>query len=243
MCTGNSARSQLAEAIVNRDYSDEFEAFSAGSSPKDIDPRTIKTLQEHGYSIENMKSKPLDAFSGSEFDYLITLCASAYTECATIPGVTETISWDISQPKLKAVNDSFELTFTEIEKRIHLFSIVHSDHPESEFDSVAFFKSLADKTRMMILALLYIEKELSVSELANALQEPQPTISRALAQFRKSGLLQDRRQGLWVYYSISSAVPHWATVVLDQAIIANHVKLQAIIKLLNSNERPKIEHL
>ncbi len=242
VCTGNSARSQLAEAIINRDYSDKYQAFSAGSSPKDIDPRTIKTLQAHGYATDTLQPKSLAAFDGQQFDYLITLCTSAHAECTAIPGVTETISWDVPQPKLKAINDAFEPTFVELEKRIHHFMVVHSEEDDDRLDATELFKCLSDKTRLMIAAMLLIEQELSVGELSEALQEAQPTISRALAQLRRCGILKDRRQGLWVYYSISPMLPLWAKEILEQAVLAKHTQLRSAITLLNAIDRPKIDH-
>lgn len=242
VCTGNSARSQLAEAIVNRDYGDQYIAYSAGSSSKKIDPRTFKTLEAHGYPTDNMRSKALDTFDGKEFDYLITLCTSAHSECAAIPGVKEMLSWDVPQPKLKAVDDSFTPTFDELKKRIHLFTLVHSEEPEDELDITSLYKCFSDKARLMIAVMLYVEKELSVGELCESLQEPQPKVSRALAQLSKCGLLQSRRQGLWVYYSISPSLPSWAVAILEQSVIAKHQQLHATIKLLNAMDRPHIDH-
>ncbi|CAM4416240.1 metalloregulator ArsR/SmtB family transcription factor [Vibrio agarivorans] len=242
VCTGNSARSQLAEAIVNHDYGDDYIAYSAGSVSKKIDPRTFSTLEAHGYPTDNMHSKALDAFDGKEFDYLITLCTSAHSECAAIPGVKETLSWDVPQPKIKAIDNSFSPTFEELKKRIHLFTLVHNDEPEDELDITSLYKCISDKARLMIVAMLYIEKELSVGELCESLQEPQPKISRALSQLSKCGLLQSRRQGLWIYYSISSTLPSWAIAILEQTVIAKHQQLHATLKLLNAMDRPRIDH-
>ena len=111
LCTGNSARSQMAEAIINQDYSDRYEAFSAGSHPKDIDARTINTLEIHGYPTTGLTSKPMDAFQGQHFDFLITLCTSAKAECGTIPGIENTLSWDLAPPKLIAKPEDKNFTF------------------------------------------------------------------------------------------------------------------------------------
>lgn len=242
VCTGNSARSQLAEAIINRDYSDKFTAFSAGSSPKEIDPRTFSTLEAHGYSTHNIESKPLETFDGKAFDFLITLCSSAQAECATIPGVSEMIAWDIPQPTLKAINDDFEPTLIELEKRIHLFSVVQSEEPEDSLDTNTLFKCLSDKTRLMIASLLHIENELTVSELTEALQETQPAISRAVAVLRRNRIIKDRRQGAWVFYAIEPSLPDWASAILEQTVVARHHQLRSAISLLNGTDRPKIDH-
>lgn len=142
----------------------------------------------------------------------------------------------------KPEDTNFESTFIELQERIHLFSLVHSDTPTDTLDAVQLNKCLSDNTRLMITALLHIEKELSVGELSIALQEPQPKISRGLAQLKSCRLLQDRRQGQWVFYSISATLPEWARVTLNQQVIAKHASLQAALRLLNTCERPNREH-
>ncbi|QBF84813.1 metalloregulator ArsR/SmtB family transcription factor [Shewanella maritima] len=79
---------------------------------------------------------------------------------------------------------------------------------------LTFYKSLADETRLLSLLLIATEQELCVCELMQALDESQPKISRHLAQLRKAGLLQDRRQGQWVFYRISQSLPQWMQQVL-----------------------------
>ncbi len=76
------------------------------------------------------------------------------------------------------------------------------------------FRALADTTRLRSLLLLQREGELCVCELTHALGESQPKISRHLAQLREAGLVDDRRQGLWVYYRLHPELPAWATEVL-----------------------------
>ncbi|USD67234.1 metalloregulator ArsR/SmtB family transcription factor [Vibrio sp. SCSIO 43136] len=242
ICTGNSARSQLAQAVVNRHYGKDFEAFSAGSSPKDVDPRTLETLSAHGYSTEGIYSKSLSEFDDQEFDFMITLCSSAKSECGLLENTKQALSWDISPPKFKEIDDSFAFTLKELEKRIRLFSLVHSPEPQDRLDVTIFNKCMSDNTRLMISAMLHIEKELSVGELCDALQQSQPKISRALAYLRNVGILNDRRQGLWVFYSISKTLPDWALTMLDQMVVAKHIPLQATIKLLNASNRPDIDH-
>ena len=80
-----------------------------------------------------------------------------------------------------------------------------------------FFKCLADETRLRCLLLLQRRGELCVCELTQALQMSQPKISRHLALLRSYRLLQDRRQGAWVYYRIRPDLPGWALAVLDSA--------------------------
>ena len=80
-----------------------------------------------------------------------------------------------------------------------------------------FFKCLADETRLRCLILLQRRGELCVCELTQALQMSQPKISRHLALLRTCRLLQDRRQGAWVYYRLHPALPDWALTVLTSA--------------------------
>jgi len=82
-------------------------------------------------------------------------------------------------------------------------------------DQVNFFKCLSDETRLNIVKLIAENKELCVCDLTEKLQLSQPKISRHLALLRASGLLQDRRQGQWVYYSINPKLANWCYEILD----------------------------
>ncbi|MEE2000962.1 metalloregulator ArsR/SmtB family transcription factor [Alkalimonas sp. MEB108] len=80
---------------------------------------------------------------------------------------------------------------------------------------IDFFKALADDTRLQMLLLIQQEEELCVCELMAALNEHQPKISRHLAQLRKQGILQDRRQGQWVFYRLAASLTPWEQQVLQ----------------------------
>ncbi|AYA69485.1 ArsR family transcriptional regulator [Acinetobacter sp. WCHA55] len=82
-------------------------------------------------------------------------------------------------------------------------------------DQINFFKCLADETRFNIVMLVVVNHELCVCDLTEKLKLSQPKISRHLALLRSSGLLQDRRQGQWVYYSLNPNLPTWCTDVLN----------------------------
>ena len=102
------------------------------------------------------------------------------------------------------------------------------------------FKCLADATRARLTLLILREGELCVCELIHALDDSQPKISRHLAQLRSCGLLQDRRQGQWVYYRINPALPAWVTQVLETTLQANQPWLQNdALRLDAMGDRPQ----
>ncbi len=81
LCTGNSARSQLAEGIMRHYRGGEFEVFSAGTDPQSVHPKTIEVLREIGIDSSGQQSKHIDDLSTKDFDYIITLCSSAAQNC------------------------------------------------------------------------------------------------------------------------------------------------------------------
>ncbi len=83
-------------------------------------------------------------------------------------------------------------------------------------DPTDLFRSLADPTRLRCLLLMHALGELCVCELTHALVEPQPKISRHLAQLRQAGLVNDRREGLWIHYQLHPELPAWVNAVLSE---------------------------
>jgi arsenate reductase len=99
LCTGNSARSQMAEAFLRKYAGDEYEAYSAGIRPIGIARYTIRVMEEVGISLEGHGSKHVDDFIGKiDFDYLITVCANAEKECPVFPAAVKRIHWDLEDP-------------------------------------------------------------------------------------------------------------------------------------------------
>lgn len=98
-------------------------------------------------------------------------------------------------------------------------------------DQVSFFKCLSDETRLNIVTLISDNKELCVCDLTDKLQLSQPKISRHLALLRASGLLQDRRQSQWVYYSINPNLPMWCFEILST--LKKTQSLQEVIDIKN----------
>jgi ArsR family transcriptional regulator, arsenate/arsenite/antimonite-responsive transcriptional repressor len=82
-------------------------------------------------------------------------------------------------------------------------------------DAPLLFKALSDPTRLRCIVLLVRYEELCVCELTHALALPQPKISHHLASLRRAGLVSDRKEGLWIYYRINTALPAWAIKVIQ----------------------------
>jgi arsenate reductase len=100
LCTGNSARSQMAEAYLRRHARDRFEVHSAGLEPKGINPFTVRVMEEAGYDLSGQRAKDVTEYLGRDhFGYLITVCAHAEEHCPkTFLGVSERIHWPIEDP-------------------------------------------------------------------------------------------------------------------------------------------------
>lgn len=98
LCTGNSCRSQMAEAWTRVLKGDRIEAFSAGVNPHGIDQRAVRVMAEAGIDISNQRSKDLDTFDDMEFDYVITLCDKANQACPVFPAKTRVFHAGFDDP-------------------------------------------------------------------------------------------------------------------------------------------------
>src|SRR5690349_7230401 len=100
LCTGNSARSQMAEAFIHKHADDRFEAHSAGLEPKGLNPLTVKVMNEIGIDISGQTSKGIDTYLGKmHFHYLVTVCDDADKNCPTVwPGVNKRMHWSFQDP-------------------------------------------------------------------------------------------------------------------------------------------------
>ena len=107
LCTGNSARSQMAEGLLRHLAGDQFEIFSAGVAPTTVRAEAIEVLAEIGIDISKQRSKSVDEFLGQEFDYAITVCDNANEQCPIFPGQTKRIHWSFADPA--AVEGDHEL--------------------------------------------------------------------------------------------------------------------------------------
>ena len=98
LCTGNSARSQMAEGLLRHDAGGRFEVASAGVAPSHVRTEAIAVMNEVGIDISTHRSKSIDEFTGHEFDYVITVCDNANEHCPVFPGQTKRIHWSFEDP-------------------------------------------------------------------------------------------------------------------------------------------------
>jgi len=98
LCTGNSARSQMAEGLLRHDSGDRFEVESAGTKPSSVRPEAIQVMREIGIDISGHRSKSVDAFAGETFDYVLTVCDHAKENCPIYPGHSNRLHHDFQDP-------------------------------------------------------------------------------------------------------------------------------------------------
>lgn len=118
LCTGNSARSQMAEGFLRHDVGDRFEVSSAGTNPKPVRPEAVAVMREIGIDISAQRSKHVDDFAGHSFDYVLTVCDHAREACPIFPAATRMIHRDFPDP---AALDASEA------ERLALFRRVRDD--------------------------------------------------------------------------------------------------------------------
>lgn len=99
LCTGNSCRSQIAEAWLRKFARDQFEVYSAGLEPHGVNPYTITVMEEAGVDLDGHRSKHIDEFIGKiNFNYLITVCGNADERCPVFPGMGIRHHWPFEDP-------------------------------------------------------------------------------------------------------------------------------------------------
>jgi ArsR family transcriptional regulator, arsenate/arsenite/antimonite-responsive transcriptional repressor / arsenate reductase (thioredoxin) len=138
LCTGNSARSQMAEALVETLTSGAVETASAGSHPKPLHPSAVRVMGERGIDISDRRSKHLSEFAEESFDYIVSLCDRVREVCPEFPGGPELIHWSIPDPAREGRSDAetypaFERTADELANRIpFLLELIASTAPPQE---------------------------------------------------------------------------------------------------------------
>ena len=112
VCSGNSARSQMAEALIRHEAGDVFEVSSAGTHPGQVRVEAVAVMLDLGIDISAQGSKALTEFEGQKFDFVITVCDKAREECPVFPGEPQRLHWPFEDPA----------AFTETgEERLHAF--------------------------------------------------------------------------------------------------------------------------
>ena len=126
VCTGNSARSLMAEALLRHSGGAAFEVHSAGTEPKGVNPLTLRVLAEAGLDGSFARSKSVTEFVGESFDYVITVCDQARQSCPVFPGGGAGLHWGYEDPADAVGTDEerlvvFRRVFTQLGERIHQF--------------------------------------------------------------------------------------------------------------------------
>jgi len=126
VCTGNSARSILGEALLRHLGGDRVEACSAGTHPGTVNPLSLRVLEEAGISTMGLRSKSVNEYLGQRFDYVITVCDDARDACPVFPGVHESMHWGFPDPARAEGTDeerlaAFRSVLTGLGQRIHQF--------------------------------------------------------------------------------------------------------------------------
>ena len=244
ICVANACRSLMAEALLRHTAGGQFEVYSAGTAPTEVDERARQAIAELGVSTQGLRSKAIADVADIAFDYVITLCDKSNLECVSLPGAEEYIAWNFADPASSPQKNAYHTTLHEIHERIKMFVLINnkpvtrSARPAT-INPVELFKCLADETRLRIALLIALEKELCVCELTSALEEAQPKVSRNLALMRNCGLLEDRRSGQWVYYRFDPLLPDWVARTLKQALDANINWLRPEVqRLWHMRDRP-----
>lgn len=126
VCTGNSARSQLAEALLTHHGQPDFEVASAGTEPRGVHPLAVETLAGYGIDWSQAHSKSIDEYLGQSFDYVITVCDRARQTCPVFPGSENTLHWGLEDPaEVDGTDDkrreAFRRTAMELNLRLRPF--------------------------------------------------------------------------------------------------------------------------
>ncbi len=127
LCTGNSARSQMAEGLLRHDAGNVYDVFSAGTKPTLVRPEAITVMREAGIDISGHSSKSVDEFAGQDFDYVITVCDNAKESCPIFPAKTKRIHWSVEDPAAVQGSElerlaAFRLARDELRARLEAFA-------------------------------------------------------------------------------------------------------------------------
>jgi len=118
LCTGNAARSQMAEGVVNARFGEAWRAVSAGLEPKGLDPKAVQAMAEIGMDISGQRSKPVAEYAGSSFDLVVTLCDDAAARCPVWPGVGRRLHLPFDDPGRVRAEGSGEAEVLAVMRRV-----------------------------------------------------------------------------------------------------------------------------
>src|SRR5579863_9591779 len=122
LCTGNSARSQMAEGLLRHEAGDRFEVYSAGTKPSHVRPEAIAAMHELAIDISGQRSKSVDEFAGRQFDYVLTVCDNAKESCPIFPGNTVAIHRNFEDPAAIQGSDEERLAaFRRVREELRSF--------------------------------------------------------------------------------------------------------------------------
>jgi arsenate reductase (thioredoxin) len=124
LCTGNSARSQMAEGLLRYIAGDQFEVFSAGTRPVGLNPNAVTAMSEIGINIAGSRSKSIDEFAGQQFEYVFTVCDSARESCPIFPGGGKRLHQSFEDPAAAPADRQlavFREVRDQIAERLHRF--------------------------------------------------------------------------------------------------------------------------
>lgn len=126
LCTGNSARSQMAEGLLRLLAGDRYEAESAGTDPAGLNPMTVTTMEEIGAEVRHHRSKHVEEFVGQSFTYVITVCDRAKESCPVFPSAFKTLHWSFDDPAAMPPQnrlEAFRQVRDEIKEKLGQFLI------------------------------------------------------------------------------------------------------------------------
>jgi len=134
LCTGNSARSQMAEGLLRHDAGNAFEVFSAGTKPTQVRPEAVAAMREAGIDISDHLSKSVDEFAGQDFDFVITVCDNAKQSCPIYVAKTKRIHWSIEDPAAvqgseEEILAAFRRIRDELRLRLQRFAETEAEKP------------------------------------------------------------------------------------------------------------------
>ena len=129
VCTGNSARSIMAETLLRHHGGARFDVYSAGTVPRGVNPLTLRVLADAGIDTAGVRSKSVNEYLDQEFDYVVTVCDEARQVCPVFPGVHESLHWGYEDPAEAVGSEDerlavFRRVFIQIGERVRQFATV-----------------------------------------------------------------------------------------------------------------------